>query len=312
MTSVQQQPVVWASLPDGTPLGFARIICHGSAPGPHVVFTGGVHGDEFEGPLALTDLARRLQGLPLHGQVTILPFVNTPALWAGTRTGPLDGVNLARIFPGQPDGSISHRLAQAIWQVVSQADALVDCHAGGVEMCFAPVAGFYDAGGAVTTQAAARSRDMANATGLPFLWHLPATPGVLSHEAAAAGIAVTGCEIGGRGAALPGDVSLYRDAFLRVLSRLGVIDPAAAPPVPGPRRSVAGDWQVAPVSGLLRTLVPLGADVAAGTPCARIETPDGTVLAELSAPHDGVILAERNLARVREGDLAVFVARVTA
>jgi predicted deacylase len=275
------------------------------------VFTGGVHGDEFEGPLALTDLARRLAGLTFRGQVTILPFVNAPALWAGTRTGPLDGVNLARIFPGQPEGTMSHRLARAIWSVVSEADALVDCHSGGVELCFAPVAGFYGATGAVTAQTAARSLEMARATGLPFLWHLPATPGVLSHEAAAAGIAVTGCEIGGRGAALPGDISLYLDAFLRILSHLGVIAPTAAPPLTASQRCVAGDWQLAPASGLFRTIAPLGADVACGDPCARIETPDGSVLAELAAAHDGVILAERSLARVREGDLAVFVAQVT-
>jgi len=178
-------------------------------------------------------------------------------------------------------------------------------------MCFAPVAGFYGAGRDITSQTAGRSLEMARATGLPFLWHLPATPGVLSHEAAAAGIAVTGCEIGGRGAARAGDISLYLDAFLRVLSHLGVIDSSAAPPIAAPQRRLAGDWQIAPASGLFRTLMPLGVDVARGTPCARIETTEGTVLAELCAPHNGVILAERNLARVREGDLAVFVAEVT-
>ena len=308
MTKIARENVVWGSLPDGAPLAFPRIEATGPGDGPHVVFTGGVHGDEYEGPLALLDLARSLARLPLRGRVTILPFVNAPALWAGTRTSPFDGVNLARIFPGEPKGSLSHRLARAVWSIVEAADALVDCHAGGVELCFIPVAGFYAPGGGVTEAVAAASRALAEATGLPDLWRLPPTAGVLSFEAAKRGLAITGCEIGGRGHARPEDVACYRDAFLRLLAARGLIDPVL-PPAPFPR-ILSGDWRLAPASGLFRPIAALGGTVKAGDPLARIESLSGEVLASLDAPHDGVVLAERNLARIREGDLAIFVAEV--
>lgn len=91
---------------------------------------------------------------------------------------------------------------------VSAAQALIDCHSGGIELCFLSVAGFYGEGAGIGAAASAASRALAQARGLPDLWRLPATPGVLSREAAAAGLAVIGCEIGGRGAARPGDVAL--------------------------------------------------------------------------------------------------------
>ncbi|MBW7922068.1 MAG: succinylglutamate desuccinylase/aspartoacylase family protein [Rubellimicrobium sp.] len=310
MNEIRRHPVVWGNLPDGTPLEFSRITVDGSGHGLHVGFVGGVHGDEYEGPLALLDLAARLAELPLRGKVTILPFVNSPALWTATRTSPFDGANLARIFPGDTEGTLSHQLARAVWNEVRGMDALVDCHSGGIANTFAPVAGFYAAGGVITEQAAIRSRDLARATGLPLLWRLPATPGVLSREAAAAGIAVTGCEVGGRGDAQAGDVAIYLDAFLRVLAHLEMLDAAFAPAPHAPQQALHGDWIVAPAAGLLRKLVPVGSSVRRGTPCARIESPEGRTLAEIVAPDDGFILAERNVARVHAGDLAVLVAQI--
>ena len=308
MTKVARTSVVWGSLPDGTPLAFPRIDVTGSGDGAHVVFTGGVHGDEYEGPLALLDLVRSLATHRLRGRATILPFVNAPALWAGTRVSPFDGVNLARIFPGDPKGTLSHRLARAVWSIVEAADALVDCHAGGVELCFIPVAGFYAPGPGVDDTAASASRALAAATGLADLWRLPPTAGVLSCEAARRGLAVTGCEIGGRGHARPEDVACYRDAFLRVLAARGLLDPVL-PPAPAPR-VLSGNWQLAPGSGLFRPVAALGATVKAGDPVARLESLAGEVLAALAAPPDGVVVAARHRARIREGDLAIFVAEV--
>jgi predicted deacylase len=38
----------------------------------------------------------------VRGQLIILPALNFPASQAGTRTSPIDGVNLNRAFPGDP------------------------------------------------------------------------------------------------------------------------------------------------------------------------------------------------------------------
>ena len=109
-------------------------------------------------------------------------------------------------------------------------------------------------------------------------------------------------------------MALYHDALLRALVHLGNLPEGAAPPPPPRQRVLSGDWMTAPASGLLRPLRDLGAAVRAGDSVARIEATGGDRLAVLEAPHDGVILAERNLARVshgRPGDLRGRGGRMT-
>ena len=46
--------------------------------GPTVLFTGGNHGDEYEGPIALSKLAATLKAGDMNGRVIIVPFMNFP------------------------------------------------------------------------------------------------------------------------------------------------------------------------------------------------------------------------------------------
>lgn len=314
MTAIQRDRVTWGETADGAPLAFDRIRLTGPAngnAGPRVILVGGVHGDEHEAPLALLEIARLLAAAPVRGTVTLVPFANGPALTAGTRTSPLDGLNLARIFPGDRAGGPSHRLAAALFAEVLDHEILVDGHSGGVELHFLPVAGHYAAGPDVPAEVAERSLALARATGLADLWDLPHTRGVLSLEAARRGLAVTGCEVGGRGHAGADSIATYRDLFLRVLAAAGAIPAAYAPPAPEARtRHLAGDWTTAPAAGLARVLVPAGAMVEPGTPLLAIEPLSGADPVMVTAAHAGVVLATRSLSRVRTGDLAVLLARV--
>src|SRR3954449_12768802 len=53
--------------------------------GPTALLTGANHGDEYEGPIALFDLARMLRPEDTSGRVIIVPAMNAPAFAAGTR-----------------------------------------------------------------------------------------------------------------------------------------------------------------------------------------------------------------------------------
>ena len=57
--------------------------------GPTALLTGGNHGDEYEGPVALSRLAQELRAEDVRGRVIIVPFMNTPAFHAGKRTSPI-------------------------------------------------------------------------------------------------------------------------------------------------------------------------------------------------------------------------------
>lgn len=107
--------------------------------GPTVLLTGGVHGDEYEGPVVLYELMRRLEGLPLSGRLIIVPSVNHPALLAGTRVSPIDAINLNRTFPGRRDGSITEMIAHFMsTELLPLSDYVIDCHAGGASLSYLP------------------------------------------------------------------------------------------------------------------------------------------------------------------------------
>jgi N-alpha-acetyl-L-2,4-diaminobutyrate deacetylase len=48
--------------------------------GPTAVLTGGNHGDEYEGPIALLKLVRALEASQIAGRVVVIPALNYPAV----------------------------------------------------------------------------------------------------------------------------------------------------------------------------------------------------------------------------------------
>jgi N-alpha-acetyl-L-2,4-diaminobutyrate deacetylase len=107
--------------------------------GPTVLFTGGNHGDEYEGPIALMKLAQTLDINKISGRVIVIPALNYPAVKAGARLSPLDGKNMNRSFPGDRDGTITDMIADFVQRfILPIADVVIDIHAGGKMMRFLP------------------------------------------------------------------------------------------------------------------------------------------------------------------------------
>ncbi len=112
--------------------------------GPTLVLTGGNHGDEYEGPIALMKLARSLDAQEINGQVIVIPALNYPAVLAGQRVSPIDGVNMNRAFPGSRDASVSSLIAHFVHPtILPLADAVLDIHSGGKTMMFSPFACYH-------------------------------------------------------------------------------------------------------------------------------------------------------------------------
>ena len=105
------------------------------ARGPAVLFTGGVHGDEYEAQIAISRLARRLDPQTVRGKVILMPAVDLPAALAGRRMCPIDGRDFNRCLPGDARGSFCQMLAHFVDSVLlPQVEALVDVHAAGNAM----------------------------------------------------------------------------------------------------------------------------------------------------------------------------------
>src|SRR5579864_7606427 len=133
------------ALVDGHPSAEIPVLAiAGERPGPVFVAAAGVHGDEYEGPRALWEVCEALPPSSLSGVLVALPRCNPWAFAAGSRTTPvdIDGVNLARTFPGNAAGSPTERLAASLFAFVVRARPalFLDLHSGGVRYRFSPAA----------------------------------------------------------------------------------------------------------------------------------------------------------------------------
>lgn len=109
--------------------------------GPTLLALGGNHGDEYEGPIPLMKLARDLTPDKVRGRIIIIPALNLPAVRAGTRLSPVDGVNLNRAFPGKYNGSVTELIAHYVTNILfPHADVVMDIHSGGRSLIFVPCA----------------------------------------------------------------------------------------------------------------------------------------------------------------------------
>lgn len=240
--------------------------------GPTVLLSAGVHGDEGEGPLALLALAHALDPAALCGRVILAPAMNPLALAAGRRTSPDDRGNLARLFPGDASGSITERLAAAIGaSLLPLADAVLDLHAGGRTLEFAPSALVRVPRDAAL---AARVRALALGLGLPRAVFVPAPAegGTLVAAALARGIPALATEIGGAGGVSAHSVAATEAAVRRLLAMLGVLTGAPDAPVPSRAMVQAGILR-APGAGLFRPGFMLGDIVAIGAAAGTLHDP---------------------------------------
>ncbi len=291
-------PEGWSELVPGGDVFFKR----GTKPGPFALITAGIHGDEYEGPAAVASIAEKLTSLPLAGSVAAIP-VGNPMAWRGSqRTSPEDGLNLARTFPGKAGGLPTEQLAASLFELASKADHLIDLHSGGVEYLFLPLCGFYGEA-KVSNPSFAAARHF----GLPALWQMPPTAGVLSCELWKRGRAVVGCEYLGAGQLSPEG----RDAYVRgILSCLAYwkLLPAdfLLPPDGG---ACAGDWLLSETTGLFVAHCAIGETVAPGQLLAEIRDRRGSTLQSFHAPSNGgFVMAIRSKAYIRPNNWGVLIA----
>jgi N-alpha-acetyl-L-2,4-diaminobutyrate deacetylase len=275
--------------------------CRGSAPGPTALIVGGVHGDEYEGPAAIWKVAETLRPEQVSGTVVLIPVASPLAFEAGTRVTPPDSVNLARVFPGNPEGSPTERLAYFLFETFGRTcDFLIDLHSGGVEYDFLPVSGFRGEPAPENPSFAA-----ARAMGLPILWQLPDRPGIFSREVSRLGAVTVGTEYRGMGQLSREGEAEYARGILNCLALWGVYH-GAVEPVPQPHGIYTSRWLLCPVAGVFTTRLRLGDAFAAGEVLAELRDVRGQVLAEITAEEPGTILALRSKAYARAGDWALL------
>src|SRR5919106_2101500 len=203
-------------------------LVNGVSHGPRVVITGGVHGGEFVGIDATARLAARLEPGDVRGQVVICPTATPPAVYQGRlNRSPLDGININRVFPGDPAGSPTERMAAWLFEnLIDGADAYADLHSGGIDETLCDFVGYRRTGDALLDE---KTRGMAHAVGHEYVIFGSAPDGGNSHAAAARhGIPAVLIETGELGQRDAATVQTLLDGLSRLLHHLSVV-PATAP-----------------------------------------------------------------------------------
>jgi len=281
--------------------------------GPTLVLVGGVHGDEYEGPIALCELIRTLDPASINGRLIVLPALNRPAVLGGRRTSPLDGLNLARAFPGNPAGPPTAQIAHYVTtHVLPMADAVVDLHAGGSSLEILTVGMIQrpsDAAAAQSIEAAVR------AFGAPHVLVAAsnaAAPTTLVGAALSQGLVSFGVELGCGGSVSAGALSIARRGIRNMMVHFGLKAGEPDSPYTGPLWEITHPdcFLYAPRAGIFEPLTELGAQVAAGEAAGRIhdlDDPDAEPATVLFA-RPGVQVSRRAQARLQRGNCLSVVA----
>ena len=292
------------------PVLLPAVMARGTRPGRTMLAVAGVHGDEYEGMEAIRAVFAGLDSTRMSGMFVGIIVANPFAYEARARISPLhiDGLNLARVFPGSASGSptqvLAHELLQLALRLLGPDDLFVDLHSGSADVQFATVIGFRD----IDSPARQASEEAARHFGLGDLWAIPDGAGPFNAETARRGIVTVGTETTGRAGFDPDGASAFARGLRGLLSYLGI-----TPDVPAPERYLGparGTTSVAaPATGFLRAGQQLLSQVREGDCLGDITDLFGEPVAEVRAPASGTIWAARAMPAVRGGDLLYMIAR---
>ncbi len=277
-------------------------VVHGRRPGPRLVVSAAVHGDEINGVEIIHRLLRLKALGRLRGTLLAVPVVNVYGFLGHSRYLP-DRRDLNRTFPGSDGGSLAARLARMfLEQILSRATHALDLHTASAHRTNLP-------------QIRARLDDpeierLARAFGVPVVLNADLRDGSLRAAAYERGIPMLVYE---GGEALRFDEMAIRAglhgivALLRALGMLPESRRRTPPPKPLVARSTT--WVRAPESGIFRCRRPLGAKVLAGELLGTIGDPFGDQETAIVAPAAGITIGRTRLPLVSQGDALLHIAR---
>lgn len=284
-------------------------LCAGE--GPSILLLGGNHGDEYEGPVALTKFLQAVTVADITGAITIFPALNAPAVSGHSRCSPFDGGNLNRTFPGNAGGTPTEQIAAFLAHaVIPQHNAVFDFHSGGTSMAHVACGLTQRLPGEVLDEA---TTSALKAMGLPYVFvvETDAASPTANGEAKRAGKISVGGEFGGGGSLTPQSVADTERALENVLLHLGILkrrvnsqEPAQVIDTQFVAFNRSELFVYADQAGWCEPLADIGDRVAQGQLACRMfdllrpQVPP----AEYRFAADGVILARRLHAHTQPGD----------
>lgn len=294
------------------PVCWQVVVVRGRRPGKVMLAFGGVHGDEYEGPMAVHQVFKRLNPRDLTGDFVGVPICNPLAFAARQRTTPRDGKNLARCFPGRPRGSVTDRIAHVLHhQFIARCDFLIDLHSSGSRWIMPTLSGYTLGNPALDKVQHAACLQF----GAPVIWASPFAPGRTISSSHQLGIPGLYTETAGQNGCQGRDVDLYANGVINVMVMLGIVPATYRTPVAKPKlvikeRGGYGNLDTsvkAKHDGLFVGRRRILARVRRGDVIGGLFHPDGRLLQTFRANRTGRLFLTRHAAPITRGDLVFQV-----
>lgn len=297
-------------------IGFECFVWRGG-PGPTLLMNAGTHGNEYEGPTFLHELARDWRPKNLAGTVVALPVLNENAYFAGRRCSEADGKNLARVFPGKPDGTHTERIAYLFrTRMLRFADFYADFHSAGTSYEILPWVGYPLVDDKTVM---GHQRRMAQCFPEYWCWSTRGLPGRTLSTAAELGIPAIYTESRGKGSVAPDDLQVLRRSTTRMLKALGLMPgrvqlrPQKVTREINDRYEAHLQWQhPAPCHGLVIDPAPIGTKRRKGQPLCALQPLTGGKPIPVKAMRSGTVVFIRRQRSVEKGESLGTVVPMTS
>jgi predicted deacylase len=286
-----------ARLPTHTEIDMPVYVFRGKEPGPSLLLTASMHGDEVNGTETLRRMIRKNLLTPDRGTVIAMPIVNVFGFIHQSRALP-DGKDLNRSFPGSKAGSLARRLAYTLMnEVIPHVTYGIDLHTGGARRTNFPQIR--------CDFSREESVRMAHAFGAPFTLNSTEIDGSFRKAACDEGKTIIVFE-GGESQRID-ELSILEgmDGILRVMNHLDMTGHS----VSTRSTTVLADssWVRAKIAGVFVPTVHSGAEVKKGEIIAHIGDPYGDMVEEVLAPRSGYVIGLNNHPIVHAGDALIHI-----
>ena len=282
-----------------------------------VLCFGGTHGNEYEGQVGLKRHCFDLDPDQMTGRVILVPQLSESACVANSRTSPLDGVNMNRAFPGNPQGTISSRIAHFVkTQIFPRGRIVLDVHSGGMEGAFPYCTSFHPIVDP-TQRAEIATVSRLFDTGFALIYASTMASGLLTDEAEAEGKIAIGSELGAGASTDRMGVRHAYHGIRNVLRHYGILEGGfepVRPPGSAPTRLIRADkldsYVPAPGDGVWEPVVAPGDEVAEGDLLGRVHdfSDHSSAPLQILAPRSGWVAMLHLGARPRKGQTLFVIA----
>ena len=285
-----------AKLHTMTKLKIPVIIERSKIPGPTVLLTACLHGDEINGTEIIRQLIIQNINKPKCGTIICIPIINIFGFINKSREFP-DGRDLNRVFPGSKTGSLASRFAyHLVTEILPHVDYAIDFHAGGASRFNAPQIRIVP-----ENEELKKLSDVFNA---PFTLYSQNLHGTFRNSCDKLGVRMLLFE-GGKSLDLNNVVTNEAvEGTKRFLNHFGMLNPAtfATPPAQESFYIESSNWLRAKYSGMFHGIAAVGCRVIKGDLLATISDPYGKEEHTIKAPHDGYLINVNDAPFVYAGD----------